>query len=213
MLSIPLALIYLMVSTLSCTTSDLNKENNELLASAKRNSKKAVSLFVEINHNLKLRNEFSKSGLTQDMIDEYLVKAGMERGSVTLETVNSIVYQISEKEGLTFEEKINTLNFSSLVKSKLIEIKETGYIEQLLIQDDFQKLTFNEKEIILNANELVGEFSKVANDGAASVPCPGEGCTAILVLTGASVGMAVCNAPCAFIGGVVGLIIGTSMKP
>jgi transcriptional regulator NrdR family protein len=212
-ISMPLAFVYLLVSTLSCTTSDINKENELLLSSAKNNSKKAVSLFIEINRNLSARNEFSRSGLTQEMIDEYLVNAGCEAGSVTLETVNAIVEQISEKEGLTFEEKINSLNFSATVKNKLIEMKESGYIEDLQMQDDFQDLTLNEKEILLNSNEMVNEFYRAASDDTIQVPCPSEGCTGVLILAGAGIGSAICGPPCGVIGGVIGLIIGTSMKP
>lgn len=68
-LSMPLAFVYLFVSTISCTTNDVSKENELLLDSAKSNSKKAVSLLIEINKNLSARNEFSRSGLTQEIID------------------------------------------------------------------------------------------------------------------------------------------------
>lgn len=210
-LSMPLAFVYLFVSTISCTTNDVSKENELLLDSAKSNSKKAVSLFLEINNNLSARSEYSRAGLTQEIIDEYLVNAGFQAGSVTLETINAITTEIGEMEGMTFEEKIDLMSFSDLVKSKLLEMKESGYIENLESQSDFQNLLITEKEFLLNANEMVNEFSK-ADFQDANVPCPGSSCTWGFILVGASIGAGLCGPWCGFVGGVLGLIIGVSSK-
>lgn len=145
---------------------------------------------------------------------EYLESAGFQPGSISLETVNMIVSEISEKEGLSFLEKLDTLNLTSIVKNKLVEMNESGYIENLQLHPEFQNLASNEKEFLLTANEMLNEFSKAADDGYTPVPCPGSACTVSFILVGAAIGSGLCGfIPCGVVGGVIGLIIGTSIKP
>lgn len=212
MLSVPLSVIYLSVSVMACSPTDIGKENEKLNDEAKLNAKKAVGLFRDLGSNVEGKGGLQTNGLSQELVDEYLITAGFEPGQITVETVSEILKRIGETQNVSFESQIYALELSSYTKEKLIEIKETGFIDDLQNQIEFDDLPDSEKVVLLNSNSLVNEFSRAAQDGSIDVPCPSEGCTGILILTGAAIGTAVCGPVCGVFGGVIGLIVGTSMK-
>ncbi|HSD15153.1 MAG TPA: hypothetical protein VLB74_10930 [Flavobacterium sp.] len=213
-LSVPLSVFYLFVSVMACAPTDTDQQDKALSEAAKLNAKKGVMLFREFQGNEnRMFQRLEEGGVTQEMIDEYLVGSGFKAGEVSVETVTEIIQRIGENQNVSFEDQVNSLEVSSFVKTKLGEIKEAGYIEDLSNQKGFKILPESEKVLLLNSNELVNEFNKAAQDGTVNVPCPNEGCTALMVLAGAGIGTALCGPVCGVVGGVVGLIIGTSMKP
>ncbi|UOK43738.1 MULTISPECIES: hypothetical protein [Flavobacterium] len=212
MLSVPLSGIYLFVSVAACSPTDIGKENEKLNDEAKLNAKKAVGLFRDLGSSTKRGVVLGTNGLSQELVDEYLVAAGFEPGELSVETATEILQKLGDAQGVDFENQIYALNLSAYTKEKLIEIKETGFIEDLHIQTEFKELSDSEKVVLLNSNNLVDEFNRAAQNGYIDVPCPGEACTFSLVLLGAGIGAAICGPACCVFGGVIGLIVGTSIK-
>lgn len=210
-LSLPLSFFYLFVTIVSCSPTEIDAENQQLKLQANEKAEKAVVLYTNLA-TIKNRSEYSNRGLTQDLIDEYLVSAGFQPGELTVATVNQIVSGLSQANNLSFEEQVLTISSDPYVKQKLLEIKESGFIEDLQNEEEFDELSFNEKKILLTSNALVGEFNKAVQDGKVDVPCPSEGCTASMVIAGAILGSAICGPLCGVFGGVIGLMFGTSLK-
>lgn len=207
-LSIPLALFYLFISVVSCNSSEITNENVELKKQAAANAKKAINFYQNFKKTISQNASYQRNGLTQEILDNYLVEAGFNEGDVTVETVNEIVNKISENK--TFNQKINETDFTDFTKNHLIEMKETGVIEDLHLEPEFQTLAYQEKEALLNSNELLRMYT--IQEATTNVPCPSEACTGTLLLLGAGIGGAICGPICAVVGGVVGLIIGVEIK-
>lgn len=213
-LSVPFSMFYLLVSVVACAPTDTEQENRMLSEEAGVNAKKAVCLFRELQHPQNgTMQRLEQEELTQELVDEYLTASGFKAGDVNVETVTEIIKRIGESQTVSFEDQVSTLEVSPFVKEKFQEIEEKGYIEDLSSQNRFEILPESEKVLLLNCNALVGEFNKAVQGGVIDVPCPSEGCTGVLILTGAAIGTAACGPVCGVVGGVVGLIIGTSMKP
>lgn len=211
LLSLPLSIFYLFVSVVSCAPSDIDSENHQLQLQARKDAVKAVELYKNLNA-ITNKSSFSDKGLTQETVDEYLVSAGFQPGELTVQTVNQIVSELVKRQGGNFEDEVQSLSLSPYVKQKLIDIKENGFIEDLQNEDQFVSLPQEERKMLLTSNALVDEFSKAAQDGDITMPCPSEGCTFGMVLLGAGIGTAICGPLCGVFGGIIGLMLGTSLK-
>lgn len=211
LLSLPLSIFYLFVSVVSCVPSDIDSENLQLEVQARRDAVNAVALYKKLN-SLTAKSTFNAEGLTQETIDEYLVSAGFQPGVLTVETVSQIVSELAQKQNGDFESEVQSMLVSPYVKQKLIEMEASGFIKDLQNEENFSELSKEEKVILLNSNALVQEFSKAAQQGDVTAPCPSEACTFSMLLLGASIGTAVCGPLCGFFGGVIGLMVGTSLK-
>jgi hypothetical protein len=207
-LSIPLAVFYLFISVVSCNTSEIINENTELRNQAESRAQKTINFYQNFKKTISKNTDYQRNGLTQALLDSYLVDAGFNEGDVTVENVNEIISKISESK--TFNQKIRETNFSAFAKNKLIEMKDMGVIENLHLMPEFQTLTLHEKEALLNSNELLRVYN--VQEPTTNVPCPSEACTGTLILLGAGIGGAICGPICALAGGVVGLIIGIEIK-
>lgn len=207
-LSIPLALFYLFINVVSCNSSEIVNENVELKNQAESSAQRTLNFYQNFKKTISKNASYQRNGLTQELLDSYLVEAGFNEGDVTVETVNEIVSKISESK--TFNQKINETNFTVFAKNKLIQMKETGVIENLHLLPEFQTLALHEKEALLNSNELLRVYN--VQEPSTNVPCPSEACTGTLILLGAGIGGAICGPICALAGGVVGLIIGIEIK-
>jgi hypothetical protein len=207
-LSIPLAVFYLFISVVSCYTSEIINENTELRNQAESRAQKTINFYQNFKKTISKNTDYQRNGLTQALLDSYLVDAGFNEGDVTVENVNEIISKISESK--TFNQKIRETNFSAFAKNKLIEMKDMGVIENLHLMPEFQTLTLHEKEALLNSNELLRVYN--VQEPTTNVPCPSEACTGTLILLGAGIGGAICGPICALAGGVVGLIIGIEIK-
>lgn len=200
------------MSLFSCSNYEggISATNQKLVIQAKENSKKAVDLYLNIKKNFesKTTSRSNSTDLTQEQIDEFLVESGLQAGDVSLETVTTMIGYLNENLDLTFNERVDAMSFSNFVKTKLIEMNNNGVIENLPSQAGFQNLTQTEKEMLLNANYTLQEFANRVQN----IPCPGEPCTAGLILLGYGIGAALCPV-CGVVGAVIGLIIGISIKP
>jgi proline dehydrogenase len=200
------------MSLFSCSNYEggISATNQKLVIQAKENSKKAVDLYLNIKKNFesKTTSRSNSTDLTQEQIDEFLVESGLQAGDVSLETVTTMIGYLNENLDLTFNERVDAMSFSNFVKTKLIEMNNNGVIENLPSQAGFQNLTQTEKEMLLNANYTLQEFANRVQN----IPCPGEPCTAGLILLGYGIGNALCPV-CGVVGAVIGLIIGISIKP
>lgn len=207
-LSIPLALFYLFISVVSCNSNDITNDNIELKNQAANNAQRSFNFYQNFKKSISKNASYQRNGLTQELLDSYLVEAGFNEGDVTVENVNQIISKISETK--TFNQKISETNFTNFAKNKLIQMKETGVIENLHLLPEFQTLTLHEKEALLNSNEMLRAYN--VQEPTTNVPCPSEACTGTLILLGAGIGGAICGPICALAGGVVGLIIGIEIK-
>lgn len=206
--SIPLAFLYLFISVVSCNSNEITNENVELKNQAESNAKRSLSFYQNFKKTISKNASYQRNGLTQKLLDTYLVEAGFNEGDVTVENVNEIISKISESK--TFNQKINETNFTDFTKNHLIEMKESGVIENLHLQPEFHTLDLHEKEALLNSNELLRAYS--VQEPNTNVPCPSEACTGTLILLGAGIGGAICGPVCALAGGVIGLIVGIEIK-
>lgn len=207
-LAIPLALFYLFISVVSCNSSEIANENIVLKNQAERSAQRTLNFYQNFQKTISKNTSYQRNGLTQELLDSYLVEAGFNEGDVTVETVNKIVSKIAEAK--TFNQKINETDFTDFTKNHLIEMKETGVIENLHLEPEFQTLAIHEKEALLNSNELLRAYN--FQEPSTNVPCPSEACTGTLLLLGAGIGGAICGPICALAGGIVGLIIGIEIK-
>lgn len=209
-LSLPLAFVYLFVSVVGCTTNDSVKPLEPLQQKAILNAKKAMAFYNSFVNKKTKESDYSRSSgvLTQEILDEYLVSAELQPGSITIETVNQIIESIADDR--TFNQKIGEMDFSSYAKNKILQMNQTGVIDNLHLQVGFQSLPLEEKETLLNTNELMRAYLQDPN--TTDVPCPSGACTVTFMLLGIATGTAICGPPCGVAGGIIGFIIGNEMK-
>ena len=144
-IAVKLSFLIVLMTTMSCSKNDLitSTSNEKLVVQAKENSKKVVDLFLSVKKSVesKASSRSIEDDLTQEQIDQYLVESGLNAGDVSLQTVLTMVNYLNENSDLTFNERVNEMNFSNFAKTKLIEMNNNGVIANLPSQTGFQNLT------------------------------------------------------------------------
>jgi hypothetical protein len=134
---------------------------------------------------------------TQAELDTYLVLVGEQPGSVSLSFFNQVLGNIGLAETEGMEYFLNQQTFSDFAKSTLLTNSEGEIIADLTQQAEFLNLDISEKETILLSNMLIDNLPP---DIRAS------GCY-VAVITGISLGTAICGPGCGAAGGIVGLVV------
>ncbi|MFT5238931.1 MAG: hypothetical protein ACI9M9_002548 [Flavobacteriaceae bacterium] len=133
---------------------------------------------------------------TQAELDVYLVMVGEQPGSVTLSFFNQVLGYIgvAETEGMQYF--LNQQPYTAFAKSTLLTNSDGEVISGLTQQADFLNLDISEKETILLSNMLTDNLPPDIR---------ANGCY-VAVVTGISIGTAICGPGCGVAGGIVGVV-------
>lgn len=210
-----MAFICVSVTILSCSLNEADKLSNQDLNATLDYSQEASLIFDLSNriesHFIQPNSPFRTAEIVdQESLNNYLGALDLESDYISLEDVNGIISELSQLEDEEdVEELIEQLPYTVNAKGYLNHITGGNAYENLNSIPGFSDLDISEKEIVALSNDILKEFQ---DRDPIDVPCPSEACTVSLMLAGAMLGGALCGLPCSIAGGVIGFLIGNSMK-
>ena len=187
----------LLFISISCSNENETADIQELNLKVQNDVAYILRSAETIRENVEGKRILLPNFSTQAELDTYLVLIGEQPGSVSLGFFNQVLQGIGIAESEGMEYLLNQQSYSEFAKTTLLTNSDGEVILDLAQQVDFLNLDISEKETILLSNILI---ENLPPDIRAS------GCY-VAVITGISLGTAICGPGCGAAGGIVGLVV------
>ncbi len=200
----------IIVIACSKDTSNESVENlsqNFTLTKNERASFNFNTAMLKVADEIK-QNPNIKLPLDQETLD-HLLKISEYDGTMKAEDVNKILDEVISAQNYGLEKYLDERSkLGEYTKSTILKMVESGYIEDLKEQPEFQRLGFEEQNILLTGNQMVSDLGVKGNSRQMTPVEYGM----VGLVAGGGAGWVLCGPPCAiaggFIGGIGGLIVG-----
>lgn len=172
-----LSLMVVSSSLISCNTDDLNDSNHKTNAvNLSKGTDKVWFEFVNNNYSF-IENSFL-NGVNQENLDTMLMELGYEKGSLTIEQFNKIYEEIIAVQNgpeMNFEDVYNKYysDRSEYFKETVALILNGKTIDSEVGTDQWNKLTFEDQNLLKGLNELIKKYPN--NDNLQAKGGPGAG--------------------------------------